>query len=191
MAFCAKCGKQLAGDSKFCTGCGAAVGGTAQTPVQAPAQASGMRTAAEVENFYRNTLKFQEKYIKSYRTGINKLVNGLIPGEAIEFATHCIVGGLSSTGVMAEVAATNRRFIIATNANMSTTFNRAKRGMGTPGLESYRYETFSGITAQNGLLTSSVIISFFDGTITLGVDKKWLNIVYKGLSASFYQHMGG
>ena len=74
---------------------------------------------------------------------------------------------------------------------MSTTFNRAKRGMGMPGLESYRYETFSGITAQNGLLTASVVISFFDGTITLTVDKKWLNIVYKGLSASFYQHMGG
>ena len=189
MAFCTNCGTQVNEGSKFCPSCGSPVGGGAPAAKEEPAV--GMRTAAEVENFYRNTLQFQEKYIKSYRKGIDKLVNTLLPGEVIEFATHCIVGGLSSTSVPAEVAATNRRFIIASTANASVSFNRAKRGMGTSDVESYGYNTFSGITSQNGLLTASVNIAFVDGSITLGVDKKWLSIVYKGLSASFYQHAGG
>lgn len=187
--FCSNCGKQLSDGSKFCPACGTALGAGNASAGNSSA-AVGMHTVEEVQNFYRNTLQFQEKYIKQYTAGITILVNSLMPGEMIEFASHGVIGGLQN-GTLAEIATTNRRFIIANTPSSAKRMNDAMKSRRRSQIESYRYDTFSDITYQNGLLLGTVKIGFVDGTITVGVDKKWTQIVYKGLSASFYQHTGG
>lgn len=149
-----------------------------------------MRTVEEVQAFYRNTLQTKEKYIKQYSAGVNMLINSLMPGEVIEFASHVVVGGLQN-GTQAEIATTNRRFLIANTPSSAVRMNTALHGMRRSQIESYRYDTFSGITFQNGLLIGSIKIDFIEGSITINVDKKWTQIIHKGLSASFYQHSGG
>lgn len=185
MVFCTNCGNQIEDGSQFCPKCGTPVGAASQAH-----QAIGMRTAEEIQHFYRNTLQLQEKYIQQYSAGINMLVNSLLPDEVIEFASHGIIGGLQN-GTAAEIATTNRRFLIANTPSTSTRMNSAMKGIRRNQIESYRYDAFSGITYQNGLLLGTVNIDFIDGKIIIGVDKKWTQIVYKGLSFSFYQHTGG
>lgn len=189
MGFCPNCGNQIADGGKFCQACGTAIGA-----VNAPAgnanAAVGMQSVTDVQNFYRNTLQFKEKYVKQYTTGINMLINSLMPGETIEFATHCVIGGLKG-GTAAEIATTNRRFIVANTPSSSTRMTDSLHLRRRSQIENYRYDTFSGINCQNGLLLGNVKIDFIDGSINIGVDKKWTQIVYKGLSASFYQHTNG
>ena len=186
MAFCTNCGQQIQDNSRFCTGCGHPVG----TENTAQAHASGMSTVKDIQNFYRNTLQFAEKYVQQYSPGINMLVNALFPGEIIEFASHCVIGSLKN-GIHAEIATTNRRFLIAKTPGGSLHLNEALKGIRGNQVESYAYDNFSGITSRNGLLIGNIDIDFIQGSISIGVDRKWTEIVYKGLSASFYQHTGG
>jgi|LSQX01.2.fsa_nt_gb hypothetical protein len=187
--FCTKCGAQLAEGSRFCSSCGQAVANSPSqdpqpvqaAPVQeappqaAPAQTAptGMTTAAEVENFYVHTLGMAPKYAIKYREGIQKLIDTLMPGEVILFATHAGVG--DSNPKMSELAITDKRIIFAPTARRDTR------------IETYRISMLGGVRANPGMLLSTIIVQYTDGDRSvLKVDNKFRDIVVNQFNQAMY-----
>lgn len=186
MSFCPNCGSKVVEESKFCISCGTAISGNDMASTSMP---SGMRTVEDVVGFYRNSLKLKEKYIEKYRPGIEKLIQYLTANEIIEFASHAIVGGLKN-GSKAELACTNMRIIIVDTPSGLTSSARAMNGVFGAPVVSLRYDMIAGIHIKKGMLLGSVMIECVNGdTYDIGVDNPWIDIVYKGISNSVYQHM--
>ena len=114
MAFCSNCGTQLADGIRFCPSCGTSIGGSAPAaPVSRNTQVVGMRTTAQVLDFFVTGLGMKEKYKERYRRGVDMLIRDLMPNEAIEFATCAILNFSSSSRTNVCVATTNRRLLIS------------------------------------------------------------------------------
>lgn len=217
--FCTNCGTKNNDDSRFCCGCGAPLNGgaPAQAPVQAPypqdqyqqpygqyqqpyaqnpypqQQAVGMRTEEDVNNFFRNVLGLQEKYIGKYQKMVTPLVRSLMSNEVIEFA--CVGAhnfSMSTGGDMCGYAMTNMRMIISCPGNALRSAANASRGRRTfQGVQSYTYDQINGVSYNKALLTGTITIDFFDGAMTIGVDKKFTEIVHDGISKAIYAHRNG
>lgn len=187
MAFCTNCGKNNPDSSKFCSSCGTPINGEVVTEVPAV----GMRTEAELLDFFRNTLKFPEILIKSYKKPIAMMVETLRPNEVIEFAAcgALNMGITSAAGDRIGFAATNRRIILAYYVDATRMLNNALKGRrGNEGIQSIPYDQIYGVSVKKKLLVGTVTIECSDSYLPISLDKPFVDPVYRGLKDAIDNH---
>lgn len=187
MAFCSNCGAKNAEDARFCSGCGKSIGGAAPKPV-----VNGMRTEAEVLDFFTNTLKYKGSYPKKYLAMLRPIIRSLMPDEVIVFP---FVGAQNMTakgGDMCGYAMTNRRMLIYHQEDSLRASNNAVKGRSTlHGMESHAYEEIASVTYDKGLLIGTIHIDLYTATGTISVDKKWVEQVYQGINEAVSSYRQG
>jgi len=179
MAFCSNCGTKNADDARFCSGCGKAIGVAASTPKPV---LNGMRTEAEVLDYFTNTLKYKGNYPKKYLEMMQPIIRALMPGEVIVFPFIGTQDQLSKGGYLCGFAMTNRRMMIYHPEYTMVSLNHALDRKATlHGIESHSYEEIASVTYDKGLLLGTIKVDMYNTEGIICVDKKWVEQVYQGI----------
>ncbi len=135
-----------------------------------------MRTTAEMLNFV------QMNHIGSREAPkhVPLIEQALMPNEEVLFV---FCGNQNSQGIQSQgihvYALINQRLLVAQGKSFTSTRD-------TRMTETYTYEQIGNISFKKGLLTGTIIISFYNGIGQIMVDKKQVDFIYNGFTQALF-----